>query len=575
MSQLLNKVWKPSCSLLLALAAFFFWWQRYPFALAFQEQFQLFLFDGEYLTSRLAEPGGVARYLAELSVQLYNIVWVGALVNAALYVVLQWLMWHLMRPAAACWYGLSFLPPVLLWALMGDENVLLTTGVALALAMVCMLLYPKKPRGRVAFAVIGLPLIYWAIGPMVIIVAVFMALKASRTFAGIVGGVVAIIYSVACVMVSALWLPFPLLRLFLGLSYYRYIETVPYLLVGIVCLVLVLSFVGKWLKAPEKVAPKHVVTAFCLALSVLLVMTFVPSHYDRKKYDLIEYDYLVRAGKWNDILKKSTARQPDLPMSVCATNLALAMNGRLGDEAFQYYQRGVSGLLPPFERNFASLQLTGEAYFQLGLIKTAQRFAFEAMEAIPNYNKSARAVKRLVETNLLNGQYAVARKYLGMLKKTLFYRRWAQRMEKLLYNEQALLQHPFYGKLKSWQLGEDFLFSESEIDKICGNLFVHNPQNTLAMQYLLLCPLLEGDLDRFVGYLQVVQGKTQYNSRYCQEALAYAFMSKGLQPPQGLVSPVVAAQLQNFVQTYQTSGKGSPQLKQFSHTLWHYLMGEE
>ena len=35
------------------------------------------------------------------------------------------------------------------------------------------------------------------------------------------------------------------------------------------------------------------------------------------------------------------------------------------------------------------------------------------------------------------------------------------------------------------------------------------------------------------------------------------------------------SQLQNFVQTYQSAGKGSPQLKQFSHTLWYYLMGEE
>ena len=221
------------------------------------------------------------------------------------------------------------------------------------------------------------------------------------------------------------------------------------------------------------------------------------------------------------------------------------------------------------------LQLTGEAYFQLGLVNTAQRFAFEAMEAIPNYNKSARAVKRLVETNMLNGQNAAAHKYLGMLKKTLFYRRWAQRMEKMVGNKQAIMQHPLYGKLKAWRLHNDLLFSENEIDKICGQLFMHNPQNNMAMQYLLLCPLLQGDLDRFVGYLQVVQGKTQYNPRYCQEALAYAFMSKGQQPPAGLVSPAVASQLQNFVQTYQTAGKGSPQLKQFSHTLWYYLMGEE
>ena len=85
MSRLLSKVWKPALSLLLALAVFLFWWKRYPHALAFQEQFQLFLFDTDYLMSRLGEPGGVARYLGEMLVQFYNLVPVGALINALLF----------------------------------------------------------------------------------------------------------------------------------------------------------------------------------------------------------------------------------------------------------------------------------------------------------------------------------------------------------------------------------------------------------------------------------------------------------------------------------------------------------
>ena len=50
---------------------------------------------------------------------------------------------------------------------------------------------------------------------------------------------------------------------------------------------------------------------------------------------------------------------------------------------------------------------------------------FEAMEAIPDYKKSGRAYMRLAETNLINGQYAVAAKYLRALQHTLFYKKWA------------------------------------------------------------------------------------------------------------------------------------------------------
>ena len=177
-------------------------------------------------------------------------------------------------------------------------------------------------------------------------------------------------------------------------------------------------------------------------------------------------------------------------MSVSATNLALAMTNQLGDKAFDFFQRGSEGLLPKFERNFATTQLTGEIYFNLGLVNTAQRLAFEAMEAIPNYNKSARVVKRLAETNLINGEYKVAEKYLKMLEKTVFYRPWAQRTLAMLGNEKAINEHPLYGTLRQYRLQDDFLFSDKELDKICGLLFMHNTSNMVAAQYLLMMPLM-------------------------------------------------------------------------------------
>ena len=70
------------------------------------------------------------------------------------------------------------------------------------------------------------------------------------------------------------------------------------------------------------------------------------------------------------------------------------------------------------------------------MINTAQRFTFEAMESIPNFNKSSRCFKRLAETNLINGQYEVAAKYLRALRKTLFYKDWAEEAMTYLYDEE-------------------------------------------------------------------------------------------------------------------------------------------
>ena len=155
-------------------------------------------------------------------------------------------------------------------------------------------------------------------------------------------------------------------------------------------------------------------------------------------------------------------------------------------------------------------------------------------------------------------------------EKTVFYRPWAKRMMTMLGDEKAINGHPLYGQLRRYRLQEDFLFSETELDKICGQLFVHNPKNQMAMQYLMLMPLLDKDIPRFMSYIQVIQEKTQYHPRSCQEALAFAFMQQRQQPPQGLISDMILQRMNDFSRIY-SNDKNSPELARFKNTVWYYL----
>ena len=83
-------------TLALGIAVFLFWGVRYPFALTYQEQAQLFLFDCDYFVQRMADPGGLAIYVAEFLVQFDNLVMLGALLMAFLFMLVQRLTWHLM-----------------------------------------------------------------------------------------------------------------------------------------------------------------------------------------------------------------------------------------------------------------------------------------------------------------------------------------------------------------------------------------------------------------------------------------------------------------------------------------------
>lgn len=516
-------------STILGAVAYLFWFLGYPFAMGYQEQFQMFLFDNAYFLERVAVPGGIATYIAEFLTQFYNGPAIGAAVIAVVYVWLQNMVWMLskrnLREGDNRWlaYILSFVPTFMLWYQMGDESTLLAYPVSLVITLMTMLLMPRGKRGQAVYAAIVIPLTYWTVGPLALLLAAYsgiqMARNANTRLSAVALIAVPLMYAVALILISALFVPYPLSRLFAGIYYYRLVEILSYMLIIIALVVLLLATLRLQINISKakNVAP----LAACAVVGLAAFM--IPKAYDERKYDLVEYDWLVRQQRWNDIIAKSEQKQPDLPMSVCATNLALGMTGQLGDRCFDFFQNGDEGLMPPFERNFSTTLLTGDMYFLLGLVNTSQRYAFEAMESIPNYNKSARTIKRLAETNLINGQYAVARKYLKMLQKTIFYKKWADRRMEMIDNPKLIDKHNVYGYLRKVRLTEDFLFSDQEIDKICGQLLMHNKDNMMAMQYLLIYPLLNRNLPLFMEYHNYVQTLKKYNPRVCVEAVALAY----------------------------------------------------
>lgn len=576
---LLSKYWKIGVSLLFGVAVFLFWWLACPALLSFQEQYQLFLMDGDYLWQLLSVPDGFARCVGEYLTQYYINHALGALVLAIIFVIIHRLVWRLMAAVsdtASGHYALSFIPVLSLWLMLGDESVLLTFAIALILALATMWVYEVAgKRLRVYLIILLIPLLYWLAGPVVLMFAAWVTIRQFQTmdskWTGLLIGVLAIIYALACILVSSWLVPYPLFRLFYGIDYYRFVEVYYWMFLFTMVLSVVIPAVMFWVPMLRRGRVTGCVEAVVLLAAFLLLR---PSFYDSRKAEVMEYDYLVRCQNWSAILAKADKKSPDLPMTVCATNLALGMSGQLGERLFDYYQNGTQGLVPLFERNFASILLTGEVYWQLGLVNNAQQFAFEAMEAIPNYAKSCRAVKRLAETNLVNGEYAVARKYLQMLQKTLAYHQWAERTLPLLGNEKAINEHPVYGRMRQIRLKDDFLFSERELDKIFGQLVMHNQRNGLALQYLLAAPLLNRDVNTFMNYMIYVDGlHLGYRPRSCQEAVVFAYAQRKQRPPQGYVNDMVLRQFGEYLNIYSQGGKDASQLARFKNTAWYYFMG--
>ena len=70
MNKLITKYGTIFLLMLLSVGIFMFWYVRFPHALSYQEQYQLFLWTGDYFLERISVPGGFADWLGEFIVQL-------------------------------------------------------------------------------------------------------------------------------------------------------------------------------------------------------------------------------------------------------------------------------------------------------------------------------------------------------------------------------------------------------------------------------------------------------------------------------------------------------------------------
>jgi hypothetical protein len=113
-------------------------------------------------------------------------------------------------------------------------------------------------------------------------------------------------------------------------------------------------------------------------------------------------------------------------------NLALFRLGRAGDEMF-FYPEGATPQNAPWKVRIT--QVGGKLiYYHYGKENFCYRWC---MEDGVEFGWKAETLKFMARTSMLNHEWAVARKYLDLLKKTTFHREWAERYERLLDSPEA------------------------------------------------------------------------------------------------------------------------------------------
>ena len=593
MKNLMIKSWKPLLSLLFGVAVVIFWSVPYMSGLCFQGQYQMFLFDIGYFLERIVLPGGLADYISEFLVQFYYMPVLGGTIIALLLMSIQAISWGLMKQygmkAVFPGYLLSFVPSIVLWCAMGDQNLLLSFVVALAGALLMGWIHNRFHNRlvKVVFELVSTALVYWFLGPVVFLYAALMigdTLMKGKQNGHILSSLgysaCLLILTVAWILLTTQSLQYPLYRIFSGLNYYRYPGTVSPLPLGVMIWTVVVVFFGMvpdehaWIK---KLQQSKVVMALSYILVIVASWFGIKASFDEMTYELIDYDFLVRTEQWDKIIEKAEKKPATTPLSVSCVNLALSQKGMLADRLFEFYQNGGEGLFPTFTRDMISPVSTAEIFFRLGMVNDAERYMFEAQEAIPNYRKSARLTRRIIECEIINGNYQVAAKLLRRLQKTLFYSNWANQMMALLGNEKAINRHSVYGKLRKYrEKKQDFLFSDREMDQMLGLLFLNDNHNRMAYEYLMCYELLQRDMEKFMQYYPLGRFVDyDHIPRSFQEILIGNWM-KTHSDPRTIPYSVDAQNVNNtlnFIQLYMQNPK-DPQLSQqpYVSNAWHYMV---
>jgi hypothetical protein len=184
-------------------------------------------------------------------------------------------------------------------------------------------------------------------------------------------------------------------------------------------------------------------------------------------------------------------------------NLANAYLSQLPDQLMNFNQPGQAALFIPLnkDQNYMTVAFGNEVNYLIGDVNASQHCALLSSTFSPKC-QSSRMLRRLIEVNIINGEYSPAEKYITILEKTWFHRKWAIEMRQYLYNEEKCNNAPWIVSKRAQIPITDFIkVNPNDIVGSLTHLIKDHPENKIAVDYLLCLHLLNKDLNSFYNVI--------------------------------------------------------------------------
>ena len=552
------------------------------FALAYREQQQLFLFDKTYLGATLFKVGGFATLLSQFIVQFFRNPTVAVILSLCLLALMAWLLWFSVRRTRADWaiLPLCLIPAILGGASLSDHAFHFDALVSAILALTALACYSRIRRGRLLWGLILTVGLYALAGPASLLFAVCamildLAGEGRKGWPSLIYPVLA----VGCGCIAVLTAAVPTWSAALTPSFWYDLDAkMPschlwvWLSVPVIVLLAVL--------ARKTDIHKLYLLAGCTILAALAI---IPAHrissYLESKEPLktYEFEYYVAREDWDGLIKACEHSQW-LPRTANYLNLALSRKGELAERLLDYDQRGPDALVLLTKDRAVDIAQV-HLMMAMGNVAAAQDVAFNTLSSLSGYCPLMMEVNAQVD--LMRGSYEVADKYLSLLEKTLYYRRWAKEHRRFLYDDDAVEADPLLGNGRRNLTAENAFVMYSNPMSELFPILDANPANKQVLEYGLCYLLLSKDLNSVKHFIEDYYSSPDSPElpRIAQEAMVfYSEFSRNMEgtEPFGLdwcyAHGVKQEVVDRFLEYQKAAVIGPESLKRYRGTYWYYLV---
>ena len=430
----------------------------------------LFLCSTLFLKEQLVVPGGMLTWIGMWFTQFLYYPWVGVLMLCAWWLLLMGMIKHTFRIANR-WAILMLIPVALLlltnmelgyWIYMLKlrghffiSTIGTTAIVALLWGFRCV---PDRYGLRAIYAFLTAAIGYLLMGIYGLAAALLMGIWSWKLSASRTGTVIACVVSVLSVIAVPLfcyryiyyqvnlanvyWAELPLFYIVENHPTYY----IPYYLLGLFFVILAITYKKGCQVVPirqQSKKGKDEKNLYYLLCQVVIAILLVAGVYtfwmkDENFHHELAMQHHISKCDWTGVLQEAVTQKDEPTRAiVMMRNLALSRLGRQGNEMF-LYKNGSKAYAAPFGMRL--MLVAGPLiYYEYGMLNYCNRLC---MEMGVEFGFRVEDYQLLANCAILENDQPLARKYIEILKQTLFYRDWAEKAETLLGHPERIAKNP-------------------------------------------------------------------------------------------------------------------------------------